>query len=65
MVSVSEQEIRVKKVTREAVLRWHRLPRDVSVKLVELRGVELKGSIVVGATEDELLALPSSGRGRR
>ena len=37
----------------------------VSLKMVELRGVELKGSIVIGATEDELLALPSSGRGRR
>jgi hypothetical protein len=33
--------------------------------LVELGGVELEGNIVIGATEDELLALPSSGRGRR
>jgi len=33
--------------------------------LVELRGVELQGNILIGATEDELLALPSSGRGRR
>jgi hypothetical protein len=32
--------------------------------LVELRGVELEGNIV-SATEDEFLALPSSGRGRR
>ena len=33
--------------------------------LVELGGVELEGNIVIGATEDGLLALPSSGRGRR
>jgi hypothetical protein len=36
----------------------------VSLKMVELRGVELEGNIV-SATEDEFLALPSSGRGRR
>jgi hypothetical protein len=59
------QEIRVEKATRQATLRWCRLPRtDVSLKMVELRGVELEGNIV-SATEDEFLALPSSGRGRR
>ena len=35
-----------------------------SLKLVELRGVELDGCSV-STTEDELLALPSSARGRR
>jgi hypothetical protein len=35
------QEIRIEKTTRQAVLRWYRLPRvDLSVKLVELRGLE-------------------------
>ncbi len=35
------QEIRVEKATRQAVLRWYRLPRmDLPVKLVELRGLE-------------------------
>ncbi len=35
------QEIRVEKATRQAVLRWHRLPRvGESLKLVELRGLE-------------------------
>ena len=35
------QEIRIEKTTRQAVLRWHRLPRvDESLKLVELRGLE-------------------------
>jgi hypothetical protein len=59
------QEIRVEKATRQATLRWYRLPRtDVSLKMVELRGVELEG-YSVSATEDEFLALPSSGRGRR
>ena len=34
--------IRIEKTTRQAVLSWYRLPRldDVSVKLVELRGLE-------------------------
>ncbi len=32
--------IRVEKVTRQAILRWYRLPRDLSLKLVELRGFE-------------------------
>ena len=32
--------IRIEKATRQAVLRWYRLPRDLSLKLVELRGVE-------------------------
>jgi hypothetical protein len=32
MVPVAEQEIGVKKVTRQAVLRWHRQPRVVSLK---------------------------------
>ncbi len=31
--------IRVEKATRQAILRWYRLPR-VSLKLVELRGFE-------------------------
>jgi hypothetical protein len=35
------QEIRIEKTTRQAVLRWHRLPRvGESLKLVELRGLE-------------------------
>ena len=35
------QEIRVEKGTRQAILSWYRLPRtDVSLKLVELRGLE-------------------------
>jgi hypothetical protein len=35
------QEIRIEKTTRQAVLRWLRLPRvDESLKLVELRGLE-------------------------
>jgi len=42
MVRTFLQEIRIKKTTRQAVLRWLRLPRvDESLKLVELRGVEL------------------------
>ena len=33
--------IRIDKATRQAVLRWHRLPRlDLPVKLVELRGID-------------------------
>jgi DNA invertase Pin-like site-specific DNA recombinase len=41
VVSAFLQEIRVKKATRQATLRWYRLPRtDVSLKLVELRGLE-------------------------
>ena len=32
--------IRIEKATRQAVLRWYRLPRDLSLKLVELRGIE-------------------------
>jgi hypothetical protein len=39
VVSAFLQEIRVKKVTRQA-LRWYRLPRDFSLMLVELRGLE-------------------------
>jgi hypothetical protein len=35
------QEIRIEKTTRQAVLRWYRLPRiGESLKLVELRGLE-------------------------
>ena len=35
------QKIRVEKATRQATLRWYRLPRtDVSLKMVELRGLE-------------------------
>ena len=35
------QEIRIEKTTRQAVLRWHRLPRvGESLQLVELRGLE-------------------------
>ena len=42
LVRVFLAGIRVDKKTRQAVLRWHRLPRlnDASVKLVELRGFE-------------------------
>jgi hypothetical protein len=41
VVRAFHQEIRVKKATRQATLRWYRLPRtDVSLKLVELRGLE-------------------------
>ena len=32
--------IRVNEVARQAILGWYRLPRDLSVKLVELRGIE-------------------------
>ena len=32
--------IRINKAARQAILRWHRLPRGLSVKLVELRGIE-------------------------
>jgi hypothetical protein len=35
------QGIRTEKATRQAVLRWYRLPRASFVKLVELRGAEL------------------------
>ena len=35
------QEIRIEKTTRQAILRWHRLPRvPESLMLVELRGLE-------------------------
>ena len=34
------QGIRIEKQTRQAVLRWYRLPQTSFVKLVELRGVE-------------------------
>ena len=34
------QGIRIEKATRQAVLRWYRLPRASFIKLVELRGVE-------------------------
>ena len=37
---------------------------SMNLKMVELRGLELEGNIV-SATEHEILALPSSGRGRR
>jgi hypothetical protein len=40
VISAFLQEIRVMKVTRQAVLRWYRLPRDLSLILVELRGLE-------------------------
>jgi hypothetical protein len=59
------QEIRIKKTTRQAVLRWLRLPRvDESLKLVELRGVELD-RCSIGSMEEEVLALPASARRRR
>jgi hypothetical protein len=32
--------IRVEKATRRAVLNWYRLPRDLSLMMVELRGIE-------------------------
>ena len=35
------QGIRIEKTTRQAILRWYRLPRvDVSLMMVELRGLE-------------------------
>ena len=34
------QGIRVEKTTRQAVLRWYRLPRPSFLKMVELRGLE-------------------------
>ena len=34
------QGIRIEKKTRQAILRWYRLPRASFVKLVELRGLE-------------------------
>src|SRR5262249_48044510 len=59
------QKIKVEKTTRQAILRWDRLPRGgESVILVELRRVELD-TCSVTTTEDELLILPPSGRGRR
>ncbi len=39
LVRVFLQEVRVEKTTRQATLKWYRLPR-VTVKLVELRGLE-------------------------
>ena len=32
--------IRIEKAARQAVFRWFRLPRDLSLKVVELRGIE-------------------------
>ena len=32
--------VRIEKATRQAVLRWYCLPRDLFLKLVELRGIE-------------------------
>lgn len=41
VVLVFLQEIRIEKTTRQAILRWHRLPRvDESLIMVELRGLE-------------------------
>jgi len=54
--------IRIDKATRRAILRWHRLPRGLSVKLVELRGAELDPS---AATEEESLPIPPSRRPRQ
>jgi hypothetical protein len=34
------QGIRIEEKTRQAILRWYRLPRASFVKLVELRGLE-------------------------
>jgi hypothetical protein len=56
------QVIRIEKTTGQAVYRCDRLPRDdLSIKLVELRGLEPERYATI-ATEDELLALPASGR---
>jgi hypothetical protein len=33
-------EVRVQKAAGQAILRWYRLPRNLSTMLVELRGVE-------------------------
>lgn len=47
----------MEKATRQAILGCYRLPRDVSLKLVELRGIELNGAV-----EEELLSLPAPKR---
>ncbi len=46
---------RIETATRQAVLRWYRLPRDLSAKVVELRGVALD------RVRGETLALPVPG----
>jgi hypothetical protein len=55
--------IRVEKATRQAVPRWYRLPRDLAVEVVELRGIELDGQ-ELGALEEEAIPLPQSRRSR-
>jgi len=53
VVSAFLPEIRVKKVTRQAVLRWYRLPRDLSLMLVELRGLEPLTPRLPGGSESD------------
>ena len=51
-----------RKTTRQAVLRRHRLPRvGDSRKLVELRGLELEGSLPL-SVEDQAILIPASRR---
>jgi hypothetical protein len=40
MVREFLEGIRIEKAARQAVFRWFRLPRDLSPKVVELRGIE-------------------------
>jgi hypothetical protein len=58
------QGIRIEKATRQAVLRWYRLPRGSFVKLVELRGAELDPSPAMAAAEEQILPLPARRRSK-
>lgn len=49
------------KAAQQAILGRYRLPRDLSVKLVELRGIELDGQ-ELGRLDEEVLSLPPSRR---
>jgi hypothetical protein len=57
------QEGRIEKTTRQAVLRWHRLPRvGESLKLVELRGLE---PLTPRLPEPQVIDKPSKDKKRR
>ena len=60
IVGVFLQSVLLEKGSRQAVLRWYRVPRldEVSGKVVELRGAGLDPYLAVGVVEDTLLALP-------